>query len=182
MHEQWCLLISIPPTHTNPAAGLPADASHGQSDVPAPIPDESATLTGSKIQLPPAPTFRYRTHANTSARPSMIAPDLDTPGCWCAGKRGKHLSYRLRPGGPLETLIKPKFDDTDQEAKKNSRPDRLNLCHNEDPYICWKIFGTQAGCPHANDESKCRYFITSISPHWTLLWRSAVSTKSTSPG
>lgn len=142
--------------------GLPADAPLGQSDVPlspasvsnsaptAPFTTQTGgTPASSRIVLSPASTF------GQSHRPSMIATGLDTPGFWCARPRGRHLSYRSRPGGLLKTSVPvhdPKTND-----KKVSRPDRLNLCDDEDPNICWKIFGTRAGCPHAEYEPACKY-------------------------
>jgi hypothetical protein len=68
-------------------------------------------------------------------RLSLIAPSLDTLGFWCAaGKLGKHLSHNQRPGGRLDTLVKTDFDESNNEAKE-SKPERLNRCHNEDPYV-----------------------------------------------
>ena len=226
IHEQWCLLFSTPPTLANPAIGLPADASHGQSNAPsspAPVPISAptapvSTQTGGTPSLnpvpPPNPVTPHDTvfpllhpggglASSTNAtkvrsatvlniplqkdletpaapagsrvqhmppllplnlgnksrakfkRPSLIAPELEVPGFWCAGKGGDHLAYKSRPGGVLATTAGPKSDGPD---KKESRPDWLNLCQNEDPYICWKIFGTKAGCPHASDEPKCKYY------------------------
>jgi hypothetical protein len=127
-------------------------------DMPLRNREKPAAPAGSNIQLPPAPTPFHKTRTKPGDRPSSIAPGLDTPGFWCAGKTGKHLSHNQRPGGRLDTHVIAKFDESNKEAKKESKPERLNLCHNEDPHICWKIFGARAGCPYANDESECKYY------------------------
>lgn len=148
----------------NPVGGL-AGSTYATKVRSAPVLDmplqknqeKPAAPAGSRVQHMPQllpPDLGNKSRAKFK-RPSLIAPELEVPGFWCAGKGGEHLSYKSRPGGVLATSPGPKSDDTD---KKESRPDRLNLCHNEDPYICWKIFGTKAGCPHASDEPKCKYY------------------------
>jgi hypothetical protein len=116
--------------------------------------EQPAAPAGNTIRLPPRPTTRTM----PGDRPSLIAPGLDKLGFWYAGKGGEHLQHSQRPGGRLDTQVKADLNESNKEAKKESKPQRLNLCHNEDPYICWKIFGTKAGCPHANDEMKCRFY------------------------
>jgi hypothetical protein len=117
--------------------------------------EQLAAPAGNTIRLPPRPTTRTM----PGDRPSLIAPGLNTLGFWCAaGKPGKHLSHNQRPGGKLDTLVKADFDESNIKAKKESKPERLNLCHNEDPHICWRIFGTRAGCRYANDEMKCKFY------------------------
>jgi hypothetical protein len=118
--------------------------------------EQPAAPTGNTIRLPPRPVQKTRTMLGDC--PSLIAPGLDKPGFWCAGKGGKHLQHNQRPGGKLDTEVKANLDESNKEAKKESKPEWLNLCHNEDPYICWKIFGTKAGCPHANNEMKCKFY------------------------
>jgi hypothetical protein len=53
-------------------------------------------------------------------------------------KQGRSLSKR---GLIFVTTKIPHVHESNNEAKKESKQERLNLCHNKDPHICWKIFG-----------------------------------------
>jgi hypothetical protein len=139
-------------TSSKPAADL-AKPTYAQKAVamPEPAPQMKIAATNMRIALNAGDVKKYHAATRTQERPATLDP---------------HLTHANRPGGLATTYNRQNpVTDADRRLSKEKAPPKgfhfspsyLNLCEDEDPYLCRGIFESDTKCPFAHEPLRCQY-------------------------
>ncbi|KAJ4340202.1 hypothetical protein N0V95_007583 [Ascochyta clinopodiicola] len=117
------------------------------------------------------PTARTKGKGKSNPAPSLLSTDLPLSCTWSARTAGtnNYLKVNARPGGKLEHSHRNVKHEVRSRTRYGTKKDgtarsfefivsHLNLCGDENPRICYGVFGNGPLCPYISTPDECAYY------------------------